>query len=465
MLVNNTVLILKGIVYISLNHIMRGIIKCENIMKEAQPITSFTPYQTTIRNLSERIVRAQQPIRVLDAIKWDPSIQADFFKNRFTKLPAVTPEYYQQFPLPFDSEQKKIEFYDIERDIHRQLGQFSTVGNIMLRMCREYRELISMLEHRGKGEFSKLSLQLYGSSEDAFYAGQPSLKDLANMISATLANLRLQEQSFNDEATYSSEQMVAILQERMDVYFKESERRVTVKLSDGIIADSAAGADTIKVRTGATFTERDLKIMEVHEGWVHIGTTLNGLSQPICTFLSKGPPSSTVTQEGLAIIIEIFTFASYPGRVQRLTDRINAIAMAEQGGNFLDVFQFYRDRGIADEEAYHNTVRVFRGSTPENGPFTKDLVYSKGFVLIYTYIQLAVERGLTGNIPLLFTGKTTLEDVRSLNDLIEEGIVIPPKFIPPQFKDLAALSAWMCYSNFIRKLSGDRIAIDYKDVL
>ena len=432
----------------------------------SQPhVTAFTPYQQTIRDLSERIVRAQQPIRVLDAIKWDSAIQAEFFKNKFKQLPQVTPEYYQQHPVPFDIEQKKIEFYDIERDIHRKLGQFSTVGNIMLRMCREYRELIRMLEHRGQEEFSKLSLELYGSSEDAFYAGQPSLKDLANMISETLANLKMQERTLTDNASYTSEQMVEILQHRMDEYFKESDRRVTVKLSDGIIADSAAGADTIKVRTGAMFTERDLKIMEVHEGWVHIGTTLNGLNQPICTFLSKGPPSSTVTQEGLAIIIEIFTFASYPGRVQRLTDRINAIAMAEQGANFLDVFQFYRDRGVADEDAYHSTVRVFRGSTPDNGPFTKDLVYSKGFVLIYTYIQLAVERGLISNIPLLFAGKTTLEDVRSINDLIEEGIVVPPKFVPPQFRDLAALSAWMCYSNFIRKLSGDRIAIDYKDVL
>ena len=63
-------------------------------------------------------------------------------------------------------------------------------------------------------------------------------------------------------------------------------------------------------------------------------------------FLSKGPPSSTVTQEGLAIITEIFTFSSYPGRVRRLTNRISAVNMAEEGANFFDVFQFYREQGI-----------------------------------------------------------------------------------------------------------------------
>ena len=53
------------------------------------------------------------------------------------------------------------------------------------------------------------------------------------------------------------------------------------------------------------FSERDLQVLEVHEGWVHVGTTLNGMNQPVCTFLSKGPPSSTITQEGLAILMEV----------------------------------------------------------------------------------------------------------------------------------------------------------------
>jgi uncharacterized protein (TIGR02421 family) len=196
-----------------------------------------------------------------------------------------------------------------------------------------------------------------------------------------------------------------------------------------------------------------------------MGTTLNGLAQPVCTFLSKGPPSSTMTQEGLAIIIEIFTFASYPGRIKRLNDRVLAISMVEQGADFLDIFQFYRERGFNEEESYSYTNRVFRGSTPQGGPFTKDLVYSKGFVLIYNYIRLAIQRGLISRIPLLFTGKTTLEDQRILADLVEEGLVVSPQYVPPQFKDLAALSAWMSYSLFLNRLSLERIAADYKDIL
>jgi uncharacterized protein (TIGR02421 family) len=238
-----------------------------------------------------------------------------------------------------------------------------------------------------------------------------------------------------------------------------------VELSDGILADASAGAERIKIHEGMMFSEREIRTFEIHEGWVHLGTTLNGLSQPICTFLSKGPPSATITQEGLAIITEVFTFASYPGRLKRLTNRITGVNMAEEGADFLDVFNFFRSQDLDEDDSYQSAVRVFRGSNPNLGPFTKDLSYSKGFILIYNYIRLAVQRGLLSQIPVLFIGKTTLEDVHILSDLIEEEIIIPPKYVPPQFQDLAALSAWMCYSLFLNKIDLQRMATDFKSML
>ncbi len=425
----------------------------------------LTALEEIIRSLSDRIVKAQQPIRILDALKWDQSIQADFFKNKCEELPAVDKDFYLSRPLPYNPDEKKAEFYEIERDIRRQLGQFSGVGNIMSRMCHEYREVVRMLEARGTPEFSKISQDLYGSSQDAFYVNAPTLRDLATLLSETLVNIKSQVNTEADVKRYSSEQAVEILGKHLAHYFSESAKDVRVQLSDEIVADAAAGAERIKIRSGAQFSERDLKALEVHEGWVHLGTTLNGMAQPVCTFLSKGPPSSTVSQEGLAIIMEIFTFSSHPARVQRLTDRITAISMAERGADFLDVFRFYRERGMSDEDCYASTVRVFRGSTPKEPPFTKDLVYSKGFILIYNYIRLAIQSGLVSRIPLLFLGKTTLEDLHVLEGLLEEGLVVPPQHIPPQFHDLAALSAWMCYSLFLNRLNLQSFREDYKSFL
>lgn len=421
-------------------------------------------YEQAIHELSERIVLAQRPIRILDALKWDSEIEAFFLKHKGKKLPPVNQEYYQtKNPLMFDPEQKIQEFHDIDRSIRRKLGQYSGVGSIMQRMCYEYTRVVQMLASRGTPRFTEISQELYGSSEDAFHVGAPTLKDLALLVTNTLSNIKDQVKTEEDEEKYSSEEAVEILKERLDSYFNSDVIRV--ELSDGIIADAAAGADKLKIHKNLRFSLRQIRTFEIHEGWVHLGTTLNGLEQPICTFLSKGPPSSTVTQEGLAIITEIFTFSSYPGRVKRLTNRINTVSMAEEGANFLDVYQFYREQGLTESDSYQSAVRVFRGSTPDGGPYTKDLSYSKGFILIYNFMRLAVQRGLVKRIPLLFVGKTTLEDLHVLSDLQDEGIVIAPKYIPRQFSDLAALSAWMVYSLFLNRLDLRRLAIDFKGLL
>lgn len=429
-------------------------------------MSTISEYQQLIRELSDRIVVAQKPIRILDSIKWGAEVQEHFFKHKCKKLPHVDSNYYQEkTPLQFDPQQKLEEFRDIERSIRRKLGQYSGVGSIMQRMCYEYCRVIEMLMARGTPHFTEVSQELYGSSEDVFHVGAPTLKDLATLVTKTLSNIKDQVTTKADDATFTSEETVAILSHRLGQYFVDKNHAPRVELSDGILADAAAGAERIKIHANSMFSEREIRTFEIHEGWVHLGTTLNGMAQPVCTFLSKGPPSSTITQEGLAIITEVFTFSSYPGRVKRLTNRITAVNMAEEGANFLDVFNFYRSQGMDEEDSYHSTSRVFRGSVPDGGPFTKDLSYSKGFILIYNYVRLAVQRGLVSQIPLLFLGKTTLEDVHILADLVEEEIVVPPKYVPPQFQDIAALSAWMCYSLFLNKLDLQRLATDFKAIL
>ena len=422
-------------------------------------------YKQTLRELSDRIVVAQRPIRILDHIKWEPSIQEEFFRNGAKQFPKVDPEYYKARPLGFDAAKKRQEFHEIERDITRILGQFNSLGGIMRRMCREYIQVVRMLEGRGTAEFGAISQELYGSASDAFHEGGPTLADLGKLLGDAIASIDQSELLKPEEKTISGEQAVVILQKRINEAFRESEGTVRVILSDGILADAAAGADYIKLRKEAKFNDRDLRVLEVHEGWVHLGTTLNGSQQPVCTFLSKGPPSSTITQEGLAILMEIITFASYPRRLHRLANRIRAVHIAEQGGNFLDVYRFFQEQGFSESEGFANAARIFRGSTPDGPPFTKDLSYNKGFIMIYNYLRLAVRKGMLNRIPLLFCGKTTLEDMRTLSQFVDEGIIVPPRFLPPQIADLNGITAWMCYSNFLNRLDLGRIQDDYASIL
>src|SRR5688572_12558094 len=114
----------------------------------------LTDYQQVIHELSERIVLAQKPIRILDALKWDSSVQEQFFKSNFKKLPQVNTAFYlEKNPLQFDALKKIEEFHEIERNIRRKLGQYSGVGSIMQRMCREYSRVVEMLLARGTPRF------------------------------------------------------------------------------------------------------------------------------------------------------------------------------------------------------------------------------------------------------------------------------------------------------------------------
>ncbi len=420
-------------------------------------------YLIEVKALSDRIVKAQQPIRILDAIKWDDNIKQEFFKYKCRKLPAVTIDYYRNRPLGFEVAEKKQEFHQIERDLVRKLGQLNPLSVIMRRICREYQDVVYMLEARGTPDFSSISQELYGSSQDVFHVGDPTIAKLGSMMESTLSQLLQLDYLFEEPKTISAKDAVVILNEKIESVFPGEGLRAM--LSDGIVADAAAGTDYIKLRADALFNMRDLRVLEVHEIWVHLGTTLNGLAQPYCTFLGKGPPSATVTQEGLAVLMEIVTFSSSPDRLMRLINRVRAITLVEEGADFMDVFTFFKDKGLDDEESYIHSSRIFRGSSSDGMPFTKDLTYIKGFVLTYNFMRLAVSKGKPDRIPLLFCGKTMIEDMKVLVDLVEEGTVIAPLFLPPQFKDLMGLSSWLSFSRFMTSLNFRQLEQDYANIL
>lgn len=428
--------------------------------KKKPPLST---YLGEVKSLSDRIVKAQQPIRILDAIKWDDSIKQTFLQHGCSKMPAIDAGYYAQRPLGFDPVEKKREFHQIERDLVRKLGQLNPLSVIMRRICREYQDVVCMLEARGTSTFCDISQELYGSSQDVFHVGDPTLADLGSMMEATLTQLLQLDFLTEEPKTITAKDAVAILNEKIEQVFPGDGLRAMI--SDGIVSDAAAGTDYVKLRADALFNLRDLRVLEVHEIWVHLGTTLNGMAQPYCTFLGKGPPSATITQEGLAVLMEILTFSSTPDRLMRLINRVRAITLAEQGADFMEIFAFFKAKGMDDDDSYTYSSRVFRGSTSAGMPFTKDLTYIKGFVLTYNFMRLAVHQGKPDRIPLLFCGKTMIEDMKVLVDLVEEGTVMPPRFLPQPFKDLMGLSAWMSFSRFMTSLNFRQLEQDYANIL
>jgi uncharacterized protein (TIGR02421 family) len=415
-------------------------------------------YKEIVANLSQRIVDAQRPLRVLHAIQWEPNIWEKFKASRFKDAPQVGPDWYQRIDLGYDPRAKIDEFDDILRDIDRELPESDEIARILRQTAAQYRDTVRMLEARGTPLFYGWSRKLYGSPKDKYPDGRTSVRDSAFVLYDLLTNLP-DELGPSKERDVPAQKAVEILNARLTGYFGES--TVRVEEDDGMFADAAAGSDYLKIRKGALFSMRDIDLFEVHEGWVHLATSLNGSSQPVARWLGKGPPRTTAAQEGLAAILEIFTLRTYPRRARRLNDRVLAVDKAEDGADFCQVFDWYRTEGYEEEECFNATRRIFRGGTTTGGaPYTKDICYSKGIVLNYAFIRACIEHDRPELIPFLFVGKVAHEDVPVLYARAQDGVVKAPIYLPPLFRDLNGLAIWMSYSTFFTRLTGTEVS-DY----
>jgi uncharacterized protein (TIGR02421 family) len=417
-------------------------------------------YKEVLAALAQRVLDAQRPIRILQALRWDAEVEAQFFHDRQRELPRIT----YASDLGFDPEAKIRELDGILRDADRELGPGDPLGGILRATATEYRQVVRLLSARGQREFYTYSRELYGSTKDTFPDGKTTVRDMGLVLYDLFTAIGGERLGPAQPRDITAETAAQELNARFDRFFGGAPIRVQV--DDSLLADAAAGSDYVKIRSGATFSRSDVDILEAHEGWVHVATSLNGQAQPVARWLAKGPPRTTAVQEGLAALVEIFTFRSTPRRAKKLNDRILAVDKAEDGASFLDVFEWYRTEGYDEAECFQNARRVFRGGLLEGGaPFTKDACYCKGIVLNYAFMRAAIQLDRAELIPFLFVGKVAHEDVPILYAHVTDGIVKPPPFLPPIFDDLNGLAIWICYSSFFSRLGGTAIAEHYTKML
>jgi len=402
------------------------------------------------RRLSEALVDAQKPIRILNSVKWTDEIEHYFLAAGKGSQPDVDADWYlANRPLKFDLAEKRAELAALCAEITNTLGS-SPMGRLLTQRATEYLRVVDLLEARGSATFSAVSAELYGDVDDALHDGGPTLAALGEVLDEALANISNSRWEPPEDRNHDAAAAVQLLSKRLAPVCGLDE--IVVKLDDGIVSDAAAGSTYIKLREDATFSDRALRVLEVHEGWVHVATGLNGRAQPIATFLAKGTPSTTITQEGLAVFTEITTLSSSPTRLRKISRRMQAIAMADDGATFLDVYRWFGDHGLAHDDAWASSVRVFRGSLPTLGPFTKDLVYSRGFLEVYNLIRLAVGNGDIELLPLLFVGKISVHELGLIKALHDDGVVVDPPTLPPSMSDVTALASWMAMSNLLNRV-------------
>src|SRR5688572_20885521 len=76
----------------------------------------------TIRELSDRLLAAQRPLRVLEALRWPAEAERAFLAKNGRELPRVTRATYNARPLHFDVPTKHAELIALRAEVERRLG-------------------------------------------------------------------------------------------------------------------------------------------------------------------------------------------------------------------------------------------------------------------------------------------------------------------------------------------------------
>ncbi|MBT1451167.1 flavohemoglobin expression-modulating QEGLA motif protein [Glaciecola sp. XM2] len=250
---------------------------------------------------------------------------------------------------------------------------------------------------------------------DSFrYYGEPSEKDLRN--AAFVLHLPTEKQP--DETFYNASAIETYLKEFAIAQGYEH----NIRLDENMIANALASGTTIKINAQAKVNKIDMTALAHHELGVHLATTLNGRNQPL-RILSLGCPANTKTQEGLAILSEYMAGCLTVGRLRNLALRVMAVNSMIKEKNFRASFLYLKEEfSASDEQAFSITARVYRG-----GGFTKDYVYLRGF---HDMLNAYETSDCFHN---LLCGKTASEYLPVINNLVNKGYLVPPKFITPAF--------------------------------
>lgn len=283
-----------------------------------------------------------------------------------------------------------------------------SIQNMYVDTINAYFDKVDLLANLGTNKF------LYNSLR---YFGEPSKKDVDN------ANFVLYCPEFrmDKEGEFNELEVVELFRNSIKDYGFDFD----IEVSDHIASKALVINSKRKViiKRGVKFDKRFTKGLIEHEIGVHMVTTMNALKQPLKIF-SIGLPVNTLTQEGLAILSEYYSDSINHDRLRELGLRVLAVNMLTSGKSFNETFLTLMEQyKMAPENAFYLTTRVYRG-----GGFTKDALYLKGLKTILNYVDQGKK------LDNLLIGKTSVEYVDTINELVDRKMINAPQYYTKIFK-------------------------------
>ena len=262
-----------------------------------------------------------------------------------------------------------------------------------------------MLQVRGAREFFKLSLDLFGRPP------RDIVQDAEDILSLPRED---------EKRDLSAEEVKEMLERHVELYRErypgfECAIDMVPHMSSTMYVDQ----NRIHIKEGARYSKVAAECDKHHEIEAHVLTWLNGQEQPL-ELLRVGLRGTMAFQESLGVFTEIASGAMAIERVASLCSRVVAVDSMVRGLEFFDVFErLVHEFGFDADFAYSICQRIFRAEG-----FTKDWVYLAEVGGILRYWATG------GELANLLLGKVALDEMDTVKELLDEGVLVPPKYLP-----------------------------------
>ena len=398
--------------------------------------------------LDARLVRAVRGIKLLGLASWPASAQAPFLESFARGQPRLPRVDYEKFE--FGTERRELDAIAAEADPAHPLGHY------LVESTRSWALAAQLLEALGTAAVTTHSLALFGAPDAALPGNGPTTREAARHFIAIANELDNELLAPEEQVPVSATALQLQLQNDLDDFFDG--RVISVELDPDLIAKAAAGATRIRLRQGAAFSDYDRRQLFHHEALVHSLTALNGREQPLLPSLALSSPRATETQEGLATFAEQITGSIDIARMKRISLRIEAIALALDGADFIEVFRYFIAAGQDPEESFSSAQRVFRGVPTGGGAaFTKDTVYLRGLINVHTFFRRSLQQDRLQLCRWLFAGKMTLGDAQAFAPLFASGVLAAPRWLPDWVRRANGLAGMLAFSLFANRIRLDQL--------
>jgi len=402
--------------------------------------------------VSQELYKLGGRLEVLKKLAWPEQTKIDFFKSHGQIIPRV------EYPRLDLSEEKKF-----LSSLAGKLGK-NSYSSWLRKSINILKQTCEMLESMGTPEFYELSKSIYGVPKIKFKDEKSTSLEMAEKLLSITGKLEPQSETSRKSDYCILADVVAAKMESSVKRFGDSAPKIEVVKQ--LSANALATANSVKIRSNACFSDRDIGQLIEHEINIHVATILNGREQDKCLVLGTNLPSTTKTQEGLAVFSEIITGNMDLLRLKRLAHRVIAIQMAIDGASFIDVFRYYCNNGVTEDQAFENSRRVFRGGVNSGGsPFTKDVVYLDGLLRVHNFLRAVVRLGKTEYLKLLFLGRLDLEDMHIIKKLNDQGYLKPAKYLPYWVEDMRFLLSYLSYSSLLNDIDMSLVTEHYEEIL